>query len=417
VQAVLAIPSSEMLRSYGNVTEVLMRKVAGVPLLIRVVATAKRAAVSSVLIIWPEDMIPGILETFAQSPLLKGVQVNNLVWRNAFDPWNPDHWAAIAAWLEEQFLWLPWNWVTHKRALIGLSPVSIRPFTWESPALLEKDAEAHQPDVKIDSGPRVVDGIPVTSQAAVQTAERFLVANSGKPLDGIYSSFNRRLCRPFVRFLTHTRVTPNALTFGGLLVAILAGLLFARGSYVYYVAGALLFFVSGLFDEMDGMLARIKFRESAFGTWLEGFVDNITYLVIFAGITVGLHRQYGSWPVKYGIALMIGCVLSVVVIGTQRKLSTAPDRPHEYAGKMNQLLEADSSNSLSQIVRQVHIFVKKGVLVHYLLIFTVAGGLPLFLWLATIGSNLTWILGLYFTRRFFLRRPFKAAGKDLQTAA
>jgi hypothetical protein len=68
-------------------------------------------------------------------------------------------------------------------------------------------------------------------------------------------------------------------------------------------------------------------------------------------------------------------------------------------------------------VRQVHIFVKKGVLVHYLLIFTVAGGLPLFLWLATIGSNLTWILGLYFTRRFFLRRPFKAAGKDLQTAA
>jgi phosphatidylglycerophosphate synthase len=417
VQAVLAIPSSEMLRSYGNVTEVLMRKVAGLPLLVRVMATAKRAAVNSVLIIWPEDMIPGTLESFAKSPLLKGVQVNNLVWRNAFDPRNADHWTAIAACLEEQFLWLPWNWVTHKRALIGLSPVSIRPSTWESPALLEKEAEATQPDVKIGLGSRVVDGIPVTSQAAVRIAERFLVANSGKPLDGIYSSFNRRLCRPFVRLLTHTRVTPNALTFGGLLVAILAGLLFARGSYIYYVAGALLFFVSGLFDEMDGMLARIKFRESAFGTWLEGFVDNVTYLVIFAGITVGLHRQYGSWPLKYGTALIIGCVLSVVVIGVQRKLSTAPDRPHEYAGKMNQLLEADSSNSLSLIVRQIHVFVKKGVLVHYLLIFTLMGGLPLFLWLATIGSNLTWVLGLYFTRRFFLRPPFKAAAKDMQTAA
>ena len=168
---------------------------------------------------------------------------------------------------------------------------------------------------------------------------------------------------------------------------------------------------------MDGMLARITFRESAFGTWLEGLVDNITYLVVFSGVTIGLHRQYGGLPLKYGTALIIGCVLSVIVIGIQRKLSTAPDRPHEYAGKMNQLLEADSSNSLSQIVRQVHIFLKKGVLVHYVLLFTLMGGLPLFLWLASLGSNLTWILGLYFTHRFFLRQPFEAAGKDIQTAA
>ena len=417
MQAVLAIPSLERLRSYGGATEVLMQKVAGVSLLVRVVATAKRAGLDSVLVIWPDGVDPAILVSCAESSLLKGVQVDNVVWRNAFDPRNADHWAAIAGRLEDQFLWLPWNWVTHKRALMGLSPASICPANWQSPALLEKGAEIHQTDFQIGSGPQGADGIPVTSEATVRIAERFLVAHSGKPLDGIYSSFNRRLCRPFVRLLSHTQVTPNALTFGGLLVAILGGLLFARGSYVNYVGGALLFFVSGLFDEMDGMLARIKFRESAFGTWFEGLVDNITYLIVFAGITIGLHRQYGSWPLKYGIALIIGCVLSVIVIGAQRKLSTAPDRPHEYAGKMNQLLEADSSNSLSLIVRHIHIFVKKGVLVHYLLIFTVMGGLPLFLWLATLGSNLTWILGLYFMRRFFLRRPSEASGKNLQAAA
>jgi phosphatidylglycerophosphate synthase len=416
VQAVLAIPSLETLRNYGDATDVLMQEVAGVPLLVRVMATAKRAAVDSVLVIWPEDMNSAILEMCAESPLFKGVQIDNLVWRNAFDPRNATHWAEIAARLEDQFLWLPWNCVTHKRALTGLSPASIRPSTWDFPVLLEKGAELYEADFHISSGPRVINGVPVTSRGTVRMAERYLVANSGKPLDGIYSSFNRRLCRPFVRLLTHTRVTPNALTFGGLLVAILGGLLFARGSYVNYVAGALLFFASGLFDEMDGMLARIKFRESAFGTWLEGFVDNATYLVVFAGITLGLHRQYGNWALKCGIALIIGCVLSVIVVGVQRKLSTAPDRPHEYAGKMNQLLEADSSNSLSKIVRQIHIFVKKAVMVHYLLIFTLMGGLPLFLWLASLGSNLTWILGLYFTRRFFLRAPFEAAGNRIQTA-
>jgi phosphatidylglycerophosphate synthase len=417
VQAVLAIPSLETLRNYGDPTEVLMQKVAGVPLLVRVIGTAKRAAVDSVLVIWPEDMNSAILDTCAESSLLKGVQIDKLVYRNAFDPANADDWAAIAARLEDQFLWLPWNCVTHKRALTGLSPASIRPSTWQFPVLLEKGSKFHEADFHISSGPRVINGVPVTSRATVGIAERFLVAKSGKPLDGIYSSFNRRLCRPFVRLLTHTRVTPNALTFSGLLFAILGGLMFARGSYLNYVGGALLFFGSGLFDEMDGMVARIKFRESAFGTWLEGFVDNATYLVVFAGITAGLHRQYGSWALKCGVALIIGCVLSVIVVGVQRKLSTAPGRPHEYAGKMNELLEADSSNSLSKIVRQIHVFVKKAVMVHYLLIFTLMGGLPLFLWLATLGSNLTWILGLYFTRRFFLGAPVEAVRKDIQTAA
>jgi hypothetical protein len=163
------------------------------------------------------------------------------------------------------------------------------------------------------------------------------------------------------------------------------------------------------------MLARIKFQESTFGTWFEGFVDNITYLAVFAGITIGLHREYGSWALKYGIALTVGCLLSVIVISVQRRLSTAPDRPHEYAGRMNQLLEADSSSPVSRIVRQIHIFVKKGVLIHYLLTFTVVDGLPLFLWLAAIGSNLTWILGLYFTRRFFLGSPFGTAGRGYLT--
>jgi phosphatidylglycerophosphate synthase len=259
-------------------------------------------------------------------------------------------------------------------------------------------------------------GVQVTSPEAVPAAERFLVQHSGKPTDGIYSNFNRRLCRPAVRFLSHTRATPNGLSVAGLVVAIFAALMFVRGSYLNYVAGALLFFVSGLFDEMDGMIARLKFRESAFGTWFEGFVDNITYLAIFIGIMIGLNRQYGIWAVKYGIALIVGCVLSVIVIALQRKLATTRGRPHEYAGRMNQLMDADSSNLVSRIARQIHIFVKKGVLVHYLLLFAVVGAMPIFLWIAAIGSNLTWIGALYFTRRFFRRPPLEVA-QNIRTAA
>jgi phosphatidylglycerophosphate synthase len=387
VQALLAIPEVE--------TDALMQDVAGVPLIVRVIATAVRADFDSFLVIWPWRQDTGLLEPYIG--LFKGATIENIVWATAFDCRNEVHWRAIASHLKRDFLWLPWNWVTHKRVLSALSPSHLVPLTLHTPV-------------------RPGDGVAVTSPNTVRHAERFLVANSGKPTDGFYSNINRWLCRPFVRLLSHTPVTPNAVTLAGLVIALAAALLYARGSYASYVAGALLFFVSGLFDEMDGMIARIKFRESAWGTWFEGFVDNVTYLALFAGITAGLHHQYGSWPISVGIALIVGTILSIVVIALQRKRATNRERPHEYSGRMNQLMDADSSNLISRVVLQLHIFIKKGVMVHYLVIFTVLGGLPLFLSLAALGSNLTWILALYFNRRFFGRTSL-ADAQSTQIAA
>jgi phosphatidylglycerophosphate synthase len=418
VQAVLAIPGLDTLRKYGDPAEVLTRKVAGVPLLVRVLATAARSGVDSVLVIWPEDVDRAVLESCSKSEELKKLRLDTLFWNNgwtnAFDPGSAADWESILTCLEERFLWLPWNWATHKRALMELHTVHGLPVTWHRPAILERSVVLKHTSFHVSLG-RQAPGVSVTSAASIPAAERFLVSNSGKPLDGIYSTFNRRLCRPVVRLLTHTRVTANALTLAGMVAAILGALLFARGSYVASVAGALLFFASGLFDEMDGMIARLKFRESAFGTWFEGFVDNATYLLIFLGIIVGLHHRFGNWASKYGAALIVGCVFSVVAIAIQRKLATAPDRPHEYAGKMKQLLESDSSNLASRVMGQLSVFVKKAVVIHYLLLFTVLNALPVFLWLAALGSNLTWIFALYFTRRFFMRPPLDVAG--IQKAA
>jgi phosphatidylglycerophosphate synthase len=407
VRAVLAIPGLETLRRHAgqdqrDAAKVLMRKVVGVPLLTRVIATAAQAGVNSVLVIWPEGLSTAILKSLAESSLIKDVRVDQLVWPHAFDPRRTAHWTAIAGRLGDEFLWLPWNWMTHKRALTEPPPLRVRPVTWERPVLLNTRAVHYDASFRVSSA-RQTQGVSVISRKTVSDAERFLVAHSGKPADGIFSEFNRRLCRPVVRLLAHTRLTPNVLTLAGLLVAIVAALLFARGSYVYYLAGASLFLVSGLFDEMDGMLARLKFQESAFGTWLEGLVDKITYLAVFTGIVVGLHREYGSWPLKCGIALIIGCILSVLVFARQREFATS------------QLLEAYSSNAISKIARKIHIWARKGIFVHYLLLFAFVGALPIFLWVAAIGSNLTWIGALHFARRF--HGPPIQVTEDIRTAA
>jgi hypothetical protein len=76
---------------------------------------------------------------------------------------------------------------------------------------------------------------------------------------------------------------------------------------------------------------------------------------------------------------------------------------------MYRLLEEDRGNWLSRAVRQVEFLLKKGVFIHYVVLFTVLGLLPVLLRLAAFASNLTWILALYFSFRFF-RRPRPNAG-------
>jgi hypothetical protein len=65
------------------------------------------------------------------------------------------------------------------------------------------------------------------------------------------------------------------------------------------------------------------------------------------------------------------------------------------------LLEKDSGNWISRVVRQVQAFQRRGILIHYVVLFTVTGALPVLFFLATVGAYLTWIVTLYFNRRFF----------------
>jgi phosphatidylglycerophosphate synthase len=387
MQAVIAVPP--------GAEKMLTQDVAGVPLLVRIMATAVRTGVKEVLLLWPADTDQGVWTKCFGRPELRDLDVHRIFHSAPFDPRRKEAWAAIRGQLADEFLWLPWNFVTSVRLLAAIRPSHVCPGDWNRPVLLKTDSLDWVGSESVTS----VEGVPIHSREDVFGAERFLVANSGKSTDGFYSNFNRKLSRPFVWTLTHTPLTPNMVTLAGLAVAVYAAHLYSRGHYHAYVAGAILFFISGLIDEMDGMLARIKFRESAFGTWFEGSVDNLTYLLLFTGMTVGLCRQHGEGELWWGVALVGGCMMSVLVIAIQRQAMTAPDRPHEYSARMNRLMESDA-NLISQIARQLHVFIKKGVAVHFVLLFTVCGCVAGFLRIAAIGANLTWIIVMFLIWRF-----------------
>lgn len=400
MQLVIAIPETDFSQT-GDAAESLLRPVCGIPLLTRILITAVRAGADHVLLVWPQSVPSWIRKEAMSSPLLRHLRATTLPLNEDFDPTDKSSWDAIESHLAPEFLWIPWNWVTTKHSLSGLQAQSVESADWKAPVLIHLGSVTNIGESRIES--HAPEGIAVVSQKLAREAERYLVRRAGKVSDGIYSSFNRYLCRPEVRWLSHTRITPNLVSIGGLLVALLSSVFFMHGYYWSDVVGALLYFVAGLFDEMDGMLARIKFMDSPFGCWLEGFIDGLTYLLLFCGIAVGLSRHHPRVGLWLGIALLVGTTLALIVTMRQRKHAAPSERPQEYLGNFYSLLEKDKSNSISKIVRPIQHYERRGVLIHYLLIFTVCNGLWEFFVFATLGSHLTWILALYFDRRFFRR--------------
>ena len=378
----------------------LNREICGVGLLERTLVTAQRAGASEVVLVWPQSLPLELANGTLQSRLLEKKDNFRLVQVGYFDPNDHSSWANLQDQLEDHFIWLPWNWVTNASALAKLPKLKQSSPDWGGPTWASKSAVVSAASPRPRIGP-VPEGVAVTSDNTADAAERFLVAYSGKASDGIHSSFNRRLCRPVVRWLSHTRVTPNTVTFTGVVVAIFSAIAFAGGNYWSYVAGALLFFISGLFDEMDGMLARIKFSDSPFGTYLESHADSLSYLLLFGGITIGLYRQHGDRDLWIGAVLLIGVVLALVITTLQRKRAAPADRPTEYLGNFYRKLEQDSSSWISPAVRQAQGFQRRGILIHYVVLFTLLGGLPVLFYLATIGAHITWMLALYYNHKFF----------------
>jgi phosphatidylglycerophosphate synthase len=412
MQIVVVVP--EAMDTAAASAASVTRKICGIGLLQRTLLTAQRAGASEILLLWPMSMpIDLAVTALGNRGIQKKTNVRVLLVRS-FDPDQAASWMALRKELQERFVWLPWNWVTNARLLANLPDWGQSHTNWAAPGWVTRNTVAFgrifQPQPK-----PLPEGIAVISDETAAAAERFLVARSGKVSDGIHSSFNRRLCRPAVRWLTHTPVTPNAVTFGGVLLSIVGGIAFAQGSYWWYVAGALLFFIAGLFDEIDGMLARIKFADSPFGTYLESFGDSLSYVFLFGGMTIGLYRQHGVSQLWVGAALLVGTILALVVTTLQRKRAASPDRPTEYLGNFYRKLEQDSSNWISRAVRQAQGFQRRGIMIHYVVLLTVLGGVPVIFYLATLGSHLTWTLALYYDHRFFKQPVQTAPLKEIHT--
>jgi CDP-diacylglycerol--glycerol-3-phosphate 3-phosphatidyltransferase len=105
------------------------------------------------------------------------------------------------------------------------------------------------------------------------------------------SAFGRAcgwLLNHIVHGLALTRISPNALTFIGLVINIVAAFLFghanaANSNKMFFWAGAVIF-GAGLFDMVDGRVARRTNQVTVFGSFFDSVIDRYSDVVLFFGL-------------------------------------------------------------------------------------------------------------------------------------
>jgi len=86
-----------------------------------------------------------------------------------------------------------------------------------------------------------------------------------------------------VRWLALSRIHPNVLTFIGLLINIAAAWLFAIG---YFRWAGVVVGLAGLFDMVDGRVARATSQVTRFGGFFDSVIDRYSDLALYMGLLV-----------------------------------------------------------------------------------------------------------------------------------
>src|SRR5438093_8493614 len=91
-----------------------------------------------------------------------------------------------------------------------------------------------------------------------------------RSITGRIGAGGKRVVDSLVTLLASLRVHPNILTLIGMLINIFAMILFAKGIFKY---AALVIVFAGIFDIVDGEVARRTNRDTKFGAFFDSVID------------------------------------------------------------------------------------------------------------------------------------------------
>jgi len=109
-----------------------------------------------------------------------------------------------------------------------------------------------------------------------------------------------------VKVLSMLHINPNVLTFTGVLISFWAAFEFGYGNFF---RGGVVIILAGLFDMLDGEVARVTRSATEFGAFYDSVIDRYSDVIILQGLMVYYARQQ-----MLGYVVLVGVVVMGAVL-------------------------------------------------------------------------------------------------------
>jgi CDP-diacylglycerol--glycerol-3-phosphate 3-phosphatidyltransferase len=125
---------------------------------------------------------------------------------------------------------------------------------------------------------------------------------------------SRVLLHAIVRGLALTRISPNVLTFMGLVINVGAAMLFGFASadnehWRLFLYAGLVIIGAGIFDMVDGRVARATGQVTHFGAFFDSVIDRYSDVALFFGLLVYYARADRFFYVVLVAFVMVSSVM------------------------------------------------------------------------------------------------------------
>ena len=129
-------------------------------------------------------------------------------------------------------------------------------------------------------------------------------------LEKARKSISNCVTQPIVNLLARTPLTPNVVTWLGFCLTIVAAVLIVTG---HLFAAGFVVLVAGLFDMLDGALARVTNRVTRFGGILDSTLDRLSEAILLLGLlAVFAREQQVAESILVGVALLGSLMVSYI---------------------------------------------------------------------------------------------------------
>jgi phosphatidylglycerophosphate synthase len=133
--------------------------------------------------------------------------------------------------------------------------------------------------------------------------------------------------------LSGGKISPTMVTITGLIAHLPIAWLIATDQYIL---AAILLVIFGLFDTLDGALARLQKTDSARGMLLDASTDRFKEVILYSGIAYSFTNSDNQ---KFAVWAVIACGASICVSYVKAKGETAVAKSKLSSSEVNKLFQ------------------------------------------------------------------------------